>query len=105
MELIDYTIFLCQITLSKWLDFLLGFLTVTLNAALLDLFIYSDTNICSTVAFSPLGNSNHISVLVPIDFPSHSKGVAPFHRTAYNYCCVDWGHLCYQLRDVPWEDI
>ena len=78
---------------------------MTLNAAFLDLLIYSDTNICSTVAFSPLGDSNHISVLVPTDFPSHSKGVAPFHRTAYNYCCVDWGHLCYHLRDVPWEDI
>ena len=33
------------------------------NPALLDLFISSDPSICNTVAFPPLGNSNHIFYL------------------------------------------
>ena len=36
--------------------------------ALLDLFISSDTVICSTMAFPQLGNSDHVVVSVPIDF-------------------------------------
>ena len=41
--------------------------------ALLDLFISSDASICSTMAFPPLGNSDHVVVSVPIDFPINSK--------------------------------
>ena len=37
--------------------------------ALLDLFISSDASISSTVAFPPLGNSDHGLVSVSIDFP------------------------------------
>ena len=33
----------------------------------------SDTSICSTMAFPPLGNSDHIVVSVSIDFPSNSQ--------------------------------
>ena len=43
-----------------------------LSPALLDLFISSDTSICSTMAFPPFGNSGTV-VLVSIDFPSNSK--------------------------------
>ena len=32
------------------------------SAALLDLFISSDTSICSIIAFPPLGNSDHVVV-------------------------------------------
>ena len=39
------------------------------SPALLDLFISSDASICSTMAFPPLGNSDHIVVSVSIDFP------------------------------------
>ena len=46
--------------------------------ALLDLFISSDSSAYSTLAFPPLGNSDHAVVLVSIDF---------------------------HVRDVPWEDI
>ena len=53
--------------------------------ALLDLFIFSDASICSTIAFPPLGNSHHVIVSVSIDFPSSSEGDAPFHRIAYGY--------------------
>ena len=36
--------------------------------ALLDLFLTSDASICSTMAFSPLGNCDHVVVSVSIDF-------------------------------------
>ena len=41
--------------------------------ALLDFFLTYDTSICSGMAFPPLGNSDHVGVLVSIDFPSHSQ--------------------------------
>ena len=75
------------------------------SPALLDLFISSDTSICSTVAFPPLGNSDHVVVSVSTDFPSNSQRDAPFHRIAYDYSRADWDGLCDHLRDVPWEDI
>ena len=75
------------------------------SLALLDLFLSSDANICSTMAFSPLGNSDHVVVSVSIDFPTNSQEDAPFHRIAYDYSCADWNGLHHHLRDVPWEDI
>ena len=75
------------------------------SPALLDLFISSDANICSTMAFPPMGNSDHVVVSVSIDFPSNSQRDAPFHRKAYDYSRADWDGLCNHLRDVPWEDI
>ena len=72
------------------------------SPALLDLFLSSDASICSTMAFPPLGNSDHIVVSVSIDFPTNSQQDAPFHRIAYDYSCADWDD---HLRDVPWEDI
>ena len=38
------------------------------SPALLDLFISSSASICFTMAFPPLGNSNHVVVSVSIDF-------------------------------------
>ena len=75
------------------------------NPALLDLFLTSDASICSTMAFPPLGNSDHVVVSVSIDFPTNSQQDAPFHRIAYDYSRADWDGLCDHLRDVPWEDI
>ena len=43
------------------------------SPALLDLFISSDTSICSTMAFPPLGNFDHVVVSVSINFPIDSK--------------------------------
>ena len=75
------------------------------SPALLDLFISSDASICSTMVFSPLGNSDHVVVSVSIDFPVNSKQDTPFHRMAYDYSHADWDGLRDHLRDVPWEDI
>ena len=73
------------------------------SPALLDLFLSSDDSICSTMAFPPIGNSDHV-VSVSIDFPTNSQHDAPFHRIAYDYSRADWDGLRDHLRDVPWED-
>ena len=75
------------------------------SPARLDLFLSSDASICSTMVFPPLGNSDHVIVSVPIDFPANSQQDAPFHRIAYDYSRADWDGLRDHLRDVPWEDI
>ena len=75
------------------------------SPGLLDLFLSSSASICSTMAFPPLGNSDHIVVSVSIDFPTNSQQDAPFHRIAYDYSRADWDGLRDHLRDVPWEDI
>ena len=71
------------------------------SPALLGLFLSSDASICSTMAFPPLGNSDHVAVSVSIDFPINSKQDTLFLRVAYDYSHADRDHL----RDVPWEDI
>ena len=75
------------------------------SPALLDLLIFSDTSICSTLAFPPLGNSDNVVVSVSIDFSTNSQREVPFHRIAYDYSRADWDGLCNHLKDVPWEDI
>ena len=64
-----------------------------------------DASICSKIAFSPLGNSYHVVVLVSIDFPPTSKWDALFHCVAYDCSRTDWDGLPDHLRDVLSEDI
>ena len=59
------------------------------SPALLDLFLCYDASIYSTMAFPPLGNSDHVVVSVSIDFPSYSQLDAPFHCRAYDYSRAD----------------
>ena len=59
------------------------------SPALLDLFISSNSSICSTMTFPPLGNSDHLVVSVSIDFRSNPKRVAPFHHIADDYSRAD----------------
>ena len=75
------------------------------NPTFLDLFISFDTGIYSTLAFPPLGNSDHVVVSVSIDFLPNSKQDVPLHCIAYDYSCADWDNLHDHLRDVPWQDI
>ena len=44
----------------------------------LELFLSSDTSICSTVAFPPLGNPDHVIISVSTDFPSYSQRMPHF---------------------------
>ena len=75
------------------------------SRALLDLVRSSDASICSTTAFPPLGNSDHVVVSVSVNFPSNSQRDASFHRIAYDCSRADWDGLRDHFRDVPWEDI
>ena len=75
------------------------------SPALLGLFISSDANICSTIAFPPVRNFDHVVVSVTIDFPSYSQLDASFQGIAYDYSCADWDCLQDHLRDVLWEHI
>ena len=68
------------------------------SPALLDIFISSDANICSTMASPPLGSSDHVVVSVSIDFP---KQDALFHSVDYEYSRADWHGRRDYLRDVP----
>ena len=71
------------------------------SLALLHLFQSSDANICSTMAFPALGNSDHVVVSVSIDFPINSKQDSPFHCMVYDYSRVDWDGLRNHLRYAP----
>ena len=75
-------------TLLRWLTFPLTFQTVTHSPALLDLCVSSDVSICSTIAFFPLGNSDHV-VSIPVDFLLNSQRDASFHCIAYDYSLAD----------------
>ena len=52
------------------------------SPVLLDLFLSSDASICSTITFSPSGNSDHVLVSVSIDFLTNSQQDAPFYCIA-----------------------
>ena len=71
-------------TLLRWLTFLLRSQTDSHSPALLDLFLSSDTSICSTMTFLPLENSDHVVVSVSIDFATNSQQDAQFHRIHFN---------------------
>ena len=75
------------------------------SPVLLDLFISSDTSICSTMAFHPLGNSDHVVVSVSTDFPSDSQWMPLFHDIAYDYSHANWDSLCDHLSDNPCQHI
>ena len=65
------------------------------------LFISCDARICCTIAFPPLGNSDHVVLSVSTDFPANSKWDALFQCIAYDYSPADWDGLRDHLRHVP----
>ena len=97
-------IFLSQVTLLKWLTFLLGSLTVTPTVLFFWIYFF-DASICSTMAIPPWRNSDHVVVSVSIDFPSNSKRDFQFHCIAYDYSHANWDGLHDHLRDAAWEYI
>ena len=66
------------------------------SPALLDLSLSSDASMCSTMAFPPFRNSDHV-VLVLIDFPSNSQQDALFNRIGYDYS------RAYMIFGIIWE--
>ena len=53
------------------------------------------------MAFSPLGNSDHVVVSVSIEFRSYSQRDATFHCIAYDYSHADWDDLSIFTLSVP----
>ena len=102
VELID----LVSSVISNYLTLMVNFPTLIPDCdchspALLDLFLSSDTSVCSTMALPPFGNSDHVVVSVSFDFSSNSQRDALFHRIAYDYSRADWDGRRDHLRDVP----
>ena len=75
------------------------------TAALLSFFLSSDTSICSTMAFLPFENSDHLIISFSVDCSLNSNWDAALHCKAYDYSPADWDGFCDNLRDVPWEDV
>ena len=102
MDLVNSVIiFLSQTTLLTMVSLLTWIPDTDCHScAVSDMFLSSNTRICCAVALPPLGNSDHIVVLVSLDFPSILTQDSPFHRIAYEYSCADWGSLCDHLRDI-----
>ena len=67
------------------------------SPALLDVFLSSDTSICSTMAFPPLGDSDHV-VSVSIDFPTNSqRGMSRFIASLMTILVlIEMVHILYQ---------
>ena len=77
--------FLSQMTLLRWLTYLLWSLTVTVTVLLCWIYFYL---LMLVFAFPPLGNSGYV-ISVYINFPSNSKQDTPFHHITYDYSCAD----------------
>ena len=82
VELIDLVnsavIFVSQMTLLRWLIFLLGFQTDSHSPALLDFFPSSDASFCFTMAFPSLGNSDMLLSKFLLTFHQIHNGMSHF---------------------------
>ena len=110
VELIDLVnsviISLSQMTLLRWLTFLLGSQTVIFTVPF---WIYI---FFLTLIFVLQGLSLYWKILVmllsqfPLTFHHIHNGMPRFiDCIAYDYSPADWGSVCYHLRDVLWGDI
>ena len=103
----SFVIFLSQLTIGRWLTFILGSLTVTLTVLLFWIYLF----LLMLVFFLQLLTLHweiwlsHVVVSVSIDFLSNSQRDTPFHCVAYDYSRADWDGLLDHLKDVPQEDI
>ena len=74
-------------------------------ANLLDLFLTSCPEKCSTSVLSPLGSSDHCVVSVKIDAKSEISTDVPFHRTVFRYSKADWDSFRSFMADAPLSHI
>ena len=109
VELIDLVnsviISLSQMTLLRWLTFLLGSQTVIFTVLFWSYIFFL------TLIFVLQGLSLYWKILVmlsqfPLTFHHIHNGMPRFiDCIAYDYSPADWGGVCYHLRDVLWGDI
>ena len=102
-ELID----LVNSVIIFWLTWMVNFPTCSPDCdshspAYLNSFLSCGASICSTMAFPPLANSDHVVVSVSIDFPSSLQWNASFHCIAYDCSRADWDGLCDHLKEILW---
>ena len=96
-------IFLSEMTLLRWLTFLVGSQAVILIVLLFWIYL-SLLTLVFVLQWLSLPWEILI-MLLSIDFPSNSQRGAPFHRIAYDYSRAGWDGLSDHLTNVPWEDI
>ena len=95
-------IFLSQMTLLRWLTFLIGSQTVILMFLLFWIYLF-----LLTLVFVLQWLSLYWEILIMLlsQFLSNSQWDALFHCIVYDYSHADLDGLHDHLRDVPWEDI
>ena len=93
--------FLSQMTLLRWLTFLLRFHTVILIVLLFWISIF-----LLRWVFVLQSLSLHLEILLSLHWLSIKfKRDASLYCIAYDYSCADWDGLHNHLGDVPWDDI
>ena len=93
--------FLSQMTLLRWLTFLLRFHTVILIVLLFWISIF-----LLRWVFLLQSLSLHLEILLSLHWLSIKfKRDASLYCIAYDYSCADWDGLHNHLGDVPWDDI
>ena len=99
-------IFLSQMTLIRWLTFLLRFQTVIVKVLLFWIYFF-----LRTLVFVPQWLSLHWDILImslsqfSLTFHQIDTGMPRLIGITCDYSRADWDGLCDHLRDVPWEDI
>ena len=99
-------IFLSQMTLIRWLTFLLRFQTVIVKVLLFWIYFF-----LRTLVFVPQWLSLHWDILImslsqfSLTFHQIDTGMPRLIGITYDYSRADWDGLCDHLRDVPWGDI
>ena len=91
-----------QMTLLRWIVFLVRSMTVTLAVLLFLICLFL---LMLVFVLQRLSLHWEIQIMLfSLTFHQSPKD-APFHGIAYGNFCADWDSLCDNLRDVPWEDI
>ena len=110
VELIDLVnsviISLSQMTLLRWLPFLLGHQTVILTFRLFWIYLFLLTLVFVLKWLSL--NWNILIMLLsqfPLTFHHIHNGMLCFIAFAHDYSCADWDGLRDHVRDFRWEDI
>ena len=70
-------------------------------ASLLDLFLTTCPELCSSSVLSPLGSSDHSVVSVKIKTKCYKSSDVPLHRTVYRYTMADWDSFRTFIADLP----
>ena len=68
---------------------------------LLDLYLTTCPDLCTSTVLSPLGTSDHCTVTVALNLEGKESSEVPFHRTVYRYSNADWDGFRSFMSDMP----